>query len=246
MAEAVALPAPESQDTRFRTVASPLHTIVLVLILTGISALGYFSMRGTGAVRFTGHLRFYLPTIAWEWLVFGYIRWGVGRHGRSFRDIAGDRWKNGMEILRDIGIAFCAWIVALVVLGVTSRLLHATGSLEAAKRLAPQGALESVVWIALAVTAGICEETIFRGYFQRQFIAWFRNVPAGVLVSAMLFGAGHVYQGWKATIVITVFGLLFGILAEARRNIRPGILLHAWQDGISGFLVRLVSRAVPK
>jgi membrane protease YdiL (CAAX protease family) len=219
---------------------------VLLLILTGISIIGYYSMHGAGPVALTSHLRFYLPTITWEWLVFGYIYWGVRRHGKAFRDIAGERWKSGLDVLRDIGIAFAAWIVAIVVLGVTSHLLHATGSLEAAKRLAPQGVLESVVWIGLSVTAGVCEETIFRGYFQRQFVAWFRNVPAGVVVSAILFGAGHLYQGWRPAIVIVVFGLLFGILAEARRNIRPGILLHTWQDGISGFLVRFLSRAVPK
>jgi len=242
MADVVAVANPESPSRSLETIASPVHTVILVLVLTVISVIGYVSMRGAAPVRFSSHLRFYLPTIAWEWLVFAYIYWGVRRHGKAFRDIAGERWKNGIEILRDIAIAFGAWIVAIVVLGVTSKLLHATGSLEAAKRLAPQGALESVVWIALAVTAGICEETIFRGYFQRQFIAWFRNVPAGVLLSAILFGAGHIYQGVRPAVVIVVFGLLFGILAEARKNIRPGIMLHAWQDGISGFLVRLLPK----
>jgi len=246
VADAIVIPSADPSSNRFASVASPLHTVVLLLILTGISILGYFSTHPSGPLQITSHLRFYLPTIAWEWLVFGYIYWGVRRHGKTFREIAGERWKNGREILRDIGIAFCAWIVAVIVLGMTANLLHATGWVEAAKRLAPQGALESVVWIALAVTAGICEETIFRGYLQRQFVAWFRNVPAGVLLSAILFGAGHVYQGWRPAIVIAVFGLLFGILAEMRRNIRPGILLHAWQDGISGFLVRLASHAAPK
>jgi len=246
VADASVAPHAEPSSSRFQTVAGPLHTIILLLILTAITTVGYFSMHGAGPVRISSHLRFYLPTIAWEWLVFGYIYWGVRRHGRTFRDIAGERWKSGMEILRDIGIAFCAWIVAIVVLGVTSRLVHATGSLEAAKRLAPQGVLESVVWIALAVTAGICEETMFRGYLQRQFVAWFRNVPAGVLVSAILFGAGHIYQGWRSAIVIVVFGLLFGILAEWRRNIRPGMIMHAWQDGITGLLIRFVTRSVPK
>ena len=246
MADVVAVPASQSPQQPFATVASPLHTIVLLAILTAISVVGYFSMHGAGPAPLTGHLRFYLPTITWEWLVFGYIYWGVRRHGKTFRDIAGERWKSAGSVLLDIAIAFCAWIVAIIVLGVTAKLLHATGSLEMAKRLAPQGVVESVAWISLSVTAGICEETIFRGYFQRQFVAWFRNIPAGVVLSAMLFGAGHIYQGWRSAVVIAVFGLLFGILAEARRNIRPGILLHAWQDGISGFLVRLASRALPK
>jgi hypothetical protein len=43
-----------------------------------------------------------------------------------------------------------------------------------------------------------------------------------------------------------VFGLIFGILAEARRNIRPGIILHAWHDSFAGFVIRYLSHLVPK
>jgi len=242
VADAVVSPNPEPSGDRFQTIASPWHTIVLLLILTAITTVGYFSIRRSGAVQAPNHLRFYLPTIAWEWLVFGYVYWGVRRHGRAFRDIAGERWKSAMEFFRDVGIALLAWIIAVVVLNVLVRLLHATGSLEAARRLAPHGLVEDLVWIALAVTAGICEETIFRGYLQRQFVAWFRNVPAGVLFSAILFGAGHIYQGVRPAMVIAVFGLIFGILAEWRRNIRPGIMMHAWQDGITGFLIRFAPK----
>jgi Type II CAAX prenyl endopeptidase Rce1-like len=37
------------------------------------------------------------------------------------------------------------------------------------------GATEITFWIVLSVTAGICEETVFRGYLQRQFMS-----PPGV------------------------------------------------------------------
>lgn len=246
MAEAVALPAPSSPDNRFQTIASPLHTIVLLLVLTGITLLGYHSLNGTGTLQVPSRLVFYLPTLAWEWLAFGYIYWGLRRHGKTFGDMAGARWKNGIEFFRDVVLAFGTWIVALIVLGVVSRLLHATGSVEAARKIAPQTLTESIVFLCLAVTAGICEETIFRGYLQRQFVAWFRNTPLGVLLSAILFGAGHIYQGWRPAVVIVVFGLIFGILAEARRSIYPGIILHTWQDSLSGFLVRILSRYLPR
>jgi uncharacterized protein len=246
VAETVAGAAPESPDQRaelsgrYETVASPPHTVVLLLILTAITILGYYSLHRAGGVQLTNHLRFYLPTLVWEWLVFGYIYWGVRRHGKTFDDVAGERWKNAREFFRDVGIALVAWVVAGLILNLTARLLHATAFLETAKRMAPRGVVEDIVWIPLALTAGICEETIFRGYFQRQFSAWFRSRPAGVLLSAILFGAGHIYQGVRPAMVIVVFGLIFGILAEWRRNIRPGMILHAWQDGFAGFAVRLV------
>jgi uncharacterized protein len=238
----VVRPDPESAERRYETIASPLHTVVLLLIVGGVGAFAYFSLNRAGGAQVTNRLVFYLPTLVWEWLVFGYIYWGVRRHGKTFRDVGGERWKNALEFFRDVGIALLAWVVSAVVLNVTGRLLHATGSLEAAKRLAPHGALEDTLWIALAITAGICEETIFRGYLQRQLIAWFRNRAAGVLLSAVLFGAGHIYQGVRSAIVIAVFGLIFGILAELRGNIRPGMILHAGQDAFAGFAVRLLPK----
>jgi membrane protease YdiL (CAAX protease family) len=113
---------------------------------------------------------------------------------------------------------------------------------QAARLLAPQGPFESLLWIALAATAGICEESIFRGYLQRQFVAGTRSAPIGVLLSAALFGAGHIYQGAKATVVIGVYGLMFGILAEARKNLRPGIMAHAWHDAITGLVMRFLPK----
>ncbi len=231
----------ETAIQRFETVAGTLHTIVFLLLLAVTTTIGYFSIHRTGAVHQPNHLVFYLTTMVWEWILFAYIYWGLRRHGKSFRNIAGESWKGAGAFFRDLGIAFVFWIVALLVLSVVASLLRARGMTEAARLLAPQGVLESVVWIALAVTAGICEETMFRGYLQRQFVAWTRSVPAGVLLSAVLFGAGHAYQGLRAMAVIGVYGLMFGILAEARKNLRPGMMAHAWHDIITELIIRFLT-----
>jgi uncharacterized protein len=227
---------------KFEPVAGVIHTLFLLVVLVAIALLGRFSVHRQADVQNPNRLFFYLPTMAWEWLVVGYIYWGLRRRGKSFRNIAGERWKSGVAFFMDIGIAFGFWIAALFVLFFVTRAVHATGMQEAARQLAPHGLLESLLWIALSVTAGICEETIFRGYLQRQFVAWTHSAPVGVLLSAALFGAGHIYQGAKATIVIGVYGLMFGILAEARQNLRPGIMVHAWHDSITGLLIRFAPR----
>lgn len=242
MADAVVVPVPQTPENRYQSVAGPVHTIVLLLVLTGIALLGYYSLNRAGSLEVPNRLRFYLPTLIWEWLAFGYIYWGVRRHGKTFADMAGPHWKSAKDFFIDVVLALGTWVVSLIVLGVVSRLLHATGSLEAAKRIAPHGVLEGVTYLALVITAGISEETIFRGYLQRQFVALFHNAPLGVLASAILFGAGHIYQGVRPAIVIVVFGLIFGILAEVRRNIRPGMIMHAWQDGLAGLLIRFIPK----
>lgn len=230
----------ESPISRFEPVAGVVHTLVLLLLLAAVAVAGYFSTHRQSADHNPHRWVFYVTTMAWEWLVFGYIYWGLRRRGRSFRNIAGDRWRGATNFFLDIAIAFGFWIAALFILSLVAHVVHATGMAEAARILAPQNYLESILWVALSVTAGICEETIFRGYLQRQLVAWTRSAPAGVILSALLFGAGHIYQGTKSTVVIGVYGILFGILAEARQNLRPGMMVHAWHDAITGLVLRFV------
>lgn len=230
----------ESPISRFEPVAGVVHTLVLLLLLAAVAVAGYFSTHRQSADHNPHRWVFYVTTMAWEWLVFGYIYWGLRRRGKSFRNIAGDRWRGATNFFQDIAIAFGFWIAALIILSLVAHVVHATGMAQAARILAPQNYLESILWVALSVTAGICEETIFRGYLQRQLVAWTRSAPVGVILSALLFGAGHIYQGTKSTVVIAVYGLLFGILAEARQNLRPGMMVHAWHDAITGLVVRFL------
>ena len=141
---------------------------------------------------------------------------------------------------KGIAVAVGFWLIALVVLGAASLALQATKASQNIRVLLPQSQLEVFLWILTSITAGVCEEIIFRGYFQRQFSAWTGNVAAGVLLSAAAFGAGHIYQGWRSAIVVLVYGSLFGILAEARESLRPGMMTHAWHDGFVGLVGRLV------
>jgi membrane protease YdiL (CAAX protease family) len=238
--DAAAVTIPESPISRFETVAGALHTVFLLIILAAVTVVGYVSIHRHAAIQNPNRLRFYILTIGWEWLLIGYIYWGLRRRGKSMQNIAGRSWKRASDFFIDIAIAFGFWIAAIVILAIVSSALHASGMAQAARLLAPQGLLESVLWVGVAVTAGICEETIFRGYLQRQFVAWTHSAPVGVILSAVLFGAGHVYQGAKATVVIGVYGLMFGILAEVRQNLRPGILTHAWHDAITGLIIRFM------
>jgi membrane protease YdiL (CAAX protease family) len=229
-------------------IASPAHTIGLLLFLT---AWAYFSREWTNHMRAQAapnHMLLYLPTLAMEWSVFGYIVWGVRKRGISLRELVGPRWSKGKQNLVDFGIAACFELTALFVLGVVAHLLHAESNAKTMTFMMPANALEIVVWLMLSLTAGICEETIFRGYFQRQFIGWTGNVVVGIIISAAIFGACHIYQGWKQTIVIGVFGAMFGTLAVMRRSLKPGMIAHSFQDSAAGVALMLATKygVVPK
>jgi len=202
----------------------------------------YISASRMRSVEQPRRVVFYITTIVWEWLLMGYVLFGVRRHGTSLWDVLGARWKNAKDFFRDMGIALLFWFLALVVLGAVAYLLHYERMSQSVRFLAPEGATEILLWIAVSLTAGICEETIFRGYLQKQLIAWTGNAPAGVVLSAAAFGVGHIYQGAKATVVIGAYGLLFGILAQLRKSVRPGMMTHALHDTVTGLALRLLPK----
>ena len=223
-------------------VAGVLHTLVLLVILLGGAGLMYFSAGQLRAAEHPNRTGLYLSTAIWEWMLTAYVLWGVRKRGTPLEAVTGARWKNFLEFARDCGIAISFWIVALMVLGATAVALHFHGSKESVGFLAPHGWTETALWILVCVTAGFCEETIFRGYLQKQFVAWSGSAVAGVVASAVVFGACHVYQGVKPAIVITVYGLLFGTLAQWRKSMRPGMMAHAWHDAVSGIAVRFLPK----
>jgi hypothetical protein len=102
-------------------------------------------------------------------------------------------------------------------------------------QLAPANGKEIAAWALLCLLVGFVEETVFRGYLMRQFIGWARGgLLIGVLASALIFGSAHGYQGARNMVLLSVFGVLFSLLALYRRSLRAGIFAHAWHDFVAG------------
>jgi uncharacterized protein len=233
-------PMAQSTSDRYRHVASTIHTIVVLAALGGWAFLAKILADQMRAVANPNRVRLYLLTILVEWLVFVLVVAGVRWSGASVFLVVGDRWRSVRQLLRDIGIAAGFWIVAVTLLWLFGKLLRVPDQGQNMRFMLPQGVAEIAVWIALSVTAGICEETIFRGYLQRQFMALTKSALAGILLSAAAFGAAHAYQGFRMTILIALFGAMFGILAYWRGSVRPGMIVHAWQDTLGGLVGGLV------
>ena len=127
---------------------------------------------------------------------------------------------------RDIGLAVLFWIAFTLVGMLVSLVVRPThvGSLGF---LNPRGVAELALWVIMWITAGFCEELVFRGYLQKQCLALTGSVVFAVLAQGVLFGIAHWYQGFKMVIVISMLGLLMGIFAQWRKSLRPGMITHA-------------------
>ena len=221
-------------------VAAAWHTVLLLAIIAAWTTWGYFGAARMRVAANPHRTVMYVITLAWEWALVAYIAWGVRRKGSSMGALIGGKWNSAKAFFMDITVAAGFWLTALVILFCAALALHTARGGEGIRFMLPQTRVEILLWILTSVTAGICEETIFRGYFQKQFIAWTGNVSVGVLLSAAVFGAGHIYQGARSAMVIAIYGLLFGILAETRKSLRPGMMAHAWHDGFAGLAGRLL------
>ncbi|WP_338767162.1 CPBP family intramembrane glutamic endopeptidase [Massilia sp. METH4] len=84
-------------------------------------------------------------------------------------------------------------------------------------------------WVALSLTAGICEEMLYRGYLLHLLDE--RTGLAGAwLLSSLAFGFAHLYQGWKGIASATATGLLFGLLAIGTGGLVLPIVVHVLVD----------------
>lgn len=231
---------PAQQPARPTAVAPAWHTIVFVVFLIGFSAVQHLPSVAAKALAEPSRIPTYLLTVLFELLMLGYIwLFGLRRYKVPMRELIGGKWNRFSDFLMDIGVALLFWIAVVAMLAGLSLALHFKGE-EAAKFLLPQTWTEVAVWIPVAVTAGFCEEFIFRGYLQRQCLALTGNVVAAIVLQGIVFGIGHLYQGVKGVVVISIYGSMFGILAVMRKSLRPGMIQHAGQDtlsGIAGFLL---------
>jgi uncharacterized protein len=165
-------------------VASRTHTIGLLAIL---AAWAWFGVITTAELRANAGpplIVFYSAAVIVEWLIVAYVVVGARRQGGSMGALIGGSWERGRDFWRDVLVALVFWIIALPCLGALRFALRANRGADAVRSLVPQSRGEIILWILLSLTAGFCEETIFRGYLQRQFLAWSGKPTLGILLSA--------------------------------------------------------------
>jgi len=96
-------------------------------------------------------------------------------------------------------------------------------------------------FVALSLTAGFCEEFIFRGYliwaFQASLGLW-----GAATFSSVVFGLAHVYQGARGVLASGVVGALLAALVLLTRSLWPAIVAHALLDIGHGWIAWLVLR----
>ena len=92
------------------------------------------------------------------------------------------------------------------------------------------------------MTAGVCEEVLYRGWLLSLVAATLGSVWLGLLISSIIFGFAHAYQGRPAILGTGVIGAVFGFLLIFSGSLIPGQVLHAAMDLNNGLALGKVAK----
>jgi len=189
-------------------------------------------------------IKLYRRTMVWQWGLAGVTVAAWLAAGRTLAEL-------GLVWPRTAG----TWVVALVVLliiGLMSAQLatlpkhpdmHAQlrEKLEAQAPFLPRTLREESWFSCVAVTAGVCEEILFRGFCLAYIAAWM-SLPWAVVVTSVIFGLGHLYQGRNGVLKTGIAGLVAGFMVVFGGTLWLPIVLHVFVDVHGGVVHRIVQR----
>ena len=116
------------------------------------------------------------------------------------------------------------------------------------ERMLPTTLRERSWFFALAGTAGVCEEVLYRGYLIWYLVAWawpyapHQSFLVAAIASSLLFGAGHAYQGMRGVLLTAAVGGFLAAVYWITRSLFAGMLIHALMDLHAGYLSHLAYR----
>jgi membrane protease YdiL (CAAX protease family) len=103
--------------------------------------------------------------------------------------------------------------------------------------LLPRTIGEARAFTALGVTAGICEEILYRG-FLLWYVAHFADRPVAAIVAVLAFGIAHAYQGMAGIVKSSLFAAIAMALYLLTGSLLAPMVLHAALDVGSGRTAR--------
>lgn len=207
-------------------------TIVLAVLLVAIPA---FALAQLPLVADTPieRLPAYWGSIATLWLI-GTTCWLAGTRDAGPAAI-GAVWPGLGPLV--------GWSVGLTMAGLATMLVFrwlttVTGARESQmlRELLPRSPQERGVFALLSVAAGVGEEVAYRGY-AIPLLATIMGVPAAAVLTSVVFGILHGYQGLLGTVRTTLMGgiLAWGFLASG--SLLPAIVAHTLIDLVAGLLL---------
>ena len=221
-----------------------LFFVGLAVVYPVLSWLSYRKLcRRMAAGEIIDPVEIYRSTLAALWSLFGVaiVLWLLT--GRSWHDLG-----LGLEVDAGFGIGLVLTIAAI------AAVVRQFGGMDAAddktrkawrrqlgelRVIVPRNDRQLRLFYGMSATAGIVEETLWRGY-----LIWYLGhampVWTAAIVSSVIFGIGHSYQGIASVPKIALVGAAFAALYLLTGSVWLPMLLHAVFDAVQGRAARKI------
>lgn len=182
-------------------------------------------------------LALYASTLAFQWLAVGVVAWRCHARGLTLQQVGVALPEPGLTVT--ITLALSLLVVASQFYSLR-RLACQPPEREGflhhmARKVMPQHLVEALAFTALAVTVGLCEEFLYRGFALTAIQkAAGGSLLIAALASSALFALAHIYQGRRGLAGTFVAGLVFASARIATRSLAPSIFAHTLADLVAG------------
>lgn len=179
-------------------------------------------------------LRTYRRAIVLQWIMAAVataVWWNGGRSLASAGLVAPTGWRLAVAIVAVLAYALLAMQQATRVRASGDVRTRLRGRFEPQPMMAivPRTPAERGWAVPLAITAGVCEELLFRGILVG-ILAAVVGPWLAILASAACFGCLHAYQGRTGILRSALVGFAMSLIVVLARSLLPAMALHALVD----------------
>ena len=209
---------------------NPAGILFLLIVCAGVPYLAWKSRKqlGDGPLPMPRQ-RFYVQTIFMQLFLF------------ALAVVASLR--NDIDLLAAPRRPLLAWgLAALFVIVLVAVMRWRWPHRDAASkarlyRMLPHDRRDLGPYYAVCLTAGVCEEVVYRGAAAALLARITGSMIAAVVIAAVVFALAHVIQGWRSAFVIFLIALGAHALVIAGQSLFPVMAAHALYDAIAGTLM---------
>ena len=203
---------------------------VLLYLFVSLVRSNYLSQSGTTGFS-NANLFFFSRLILWLYLLIIYL-WVLKVEKQKFL-----LWSERKSSVQFYIISIAAMLAAIILL---AGILHKIESYYGWDNSDKLKAMLQLLWknklllLFTALSAGIMEELLFRGYLMPRLQLLLKNSWLTIIISSLFFGLAHYsYGSWSQMINPLFIGLIFAWHYQKYRNIKVLILCHFLIDFLS-------------
>jgi uncharacterized protein len=236
-----------------------LFLVLAVLVPLGSGRLGFRRLCGGADAAAPGaRVALYRNTLVLQWALAAALAllWLAGRRAWASLELV-PRLTGGLGGVM-LGVAIIVGVLARrsrFAPGDTEALARLRQSAGQLARMLPVTGREFGWFAGLSLSAGICEEALYRGFLIWYLQAWAAPVmpaayvfAAAAAASSLLFGLGHVYQGPRNVLVTALTGGFLAVVVRITGSLYAAMLIHALMDlqaGHTSYAAHAAARRLP-